>query len=172
MITYLVRSLVLASALFLLPGIAAAQFCNPATVSYLVRDEKGKLLNSSDLKLLVEKLPQTVGNAKVDTGEVSFKDDMQHYYWSDSTEWSSGKKVAALEFVNASTCTMTLPDATLVYRGKKMRLIFDITIERKQDDRRIVIDAPSFRAGTYRLDLKGWSRDPETMIPAKSWKRN
>ena len=172
MFIYLVRSMVLAIVLVLLPGIAAAQFCNPAVVSYLVRDEKGKLLNSSELKVLTEKLPKTIGDAKVDTGEVSFKDDLQHYYWSDSTDWPNGKKIPALVFVNASTCTMKLEEATLVYRGKKMRLIFNITIERRQDDRRLVIDAPSFRAGTYRLDLKDWSRDPETLIPARRWKRS
>ena len=48
-----------------------AQYCNPATVSYLVRDEKGNILNQADLKSVTDQLPQQVGDGNTSIYDVS-----------------------------------------------------------------------------------------------------
>ena len=77
----------------------------------------------------------------------------------------------ALLFSNAATCTMHLGEVTIKYQGKTMRLIFNIDIDRHQDDRQQVIDSMSLQDGTFHLDLKGWNRERQTIIPAKYWRR-
>ena len=77
-----------------------------------------------------------------------------------------------LEFANASTCTLSFPQVEIEYHGKKMTLIFNVDIERHQDDRRKVVDSLPFRNGTYVLDLSGWSVSRDKMIPASSWKKS
>ena len=76
-----------------------------------------------------------------------------------------------MEFANAGTCTMHLTEATLTYRHKRMRLIFNIDITRTQHDRRPVIDSLPFQEGTFELDLSGWSHDGDKLIPAERWKK-
>ena len=49
-----------------------AQSCNPAVVNYIVRDEGGKGLSESELKSVYEQLPKSIGDARIDVGEVSF----------------------------------------------------------------------------------------------------
>jgi hypothetical protein len=66
---------------------------------------------------------------------------------------------------------MRLTEATLTYHNKVMRLIFKIDIARDQLDRRPVIDSPPFQEGAFELDLNGWSRDKDRMIPAQRWKK-
>jgi len=93
------------------------------------------------------------------------------YYWPESVEWNKGRKIPVLEFANAGTCTLNLPRLDLEYHGKKMTLIFNINIERSQVDRRPVVDSLPFQEGTYVLDLSGWSRSRDKMIPATRWKK-
>jgi hypothetical protein len=52
-----------------------------------------------------------------------------------------------------------------------MRLIFNIDIARTQPDRRPVIDSPPFQEGIFELDLSGWPRSENKMIPAERWKK-
>ena len=163
---------VLLGLLFLPLTSASAQSCNPAVVNYVVRDENGNVLNGEDLKLIHQQLPKTVGNADTAVAEVSFTSDGVTFYRPESVDWSKGTKVPALEFANAGTCTLNLPRVELEYQGKKMTLIFNISIERYQDDRRKVIDSPPFRNGTYVLDLSGWSGSRDEMIPATRWKKS
>ena len=50
--------------LFWLTSTAAnAQSCNPAAVSYIVRDEKGTVISGEELKALQQQLPKVIGNA-------------------------------------------------------------------------------------------------------------
>ena len=159
--------------LLLLPLVSvSAQSCNPAVVDYIVRDEKGNVLNKEELKTIHQQLPKTIGNADTAVDEVSFTSDAVTYYWPESVDWSKGKKVPALEFANAATCTLNLPRVELNYHGKKMTLIFNIGIERHQDDRRKVIDSLPFQNGTYVLDLSGWSPSRDKMITANRWKKS
>ena len=162
--------LLLATLLFL-TTTSYAQSCNPAAVSYLVRDEKGKLVSEEQLKSISEQLPEKIGDAGVSTTVVSFKPDNVFYYWPEDAEADNGSKVAALLFANAATCTMHLGEATLIYQGMKMRLVFNIDIDRTQRDRRQVIDSLSFQNGTFQLDLAGWDHASDKLVPATHWKR-
>ena len=159
--------------LFLLTSTTAnAQSCNPAAVSYIVRDEKGTVLSVEELKALQQQLPKTIGDADVAVSEVSFESDGVSFYRRESVDWDKGKKVAALEFVNAKTCTLNLPAVDLTYHGKTMRLVFNLSIERHQNDRRPVVDSVPFKAGTFVLDITSWPHHEDKLIPATLWKES
>jgi hypothetical protein len=155
--------------LFVTP--ASAQSCNPAVVDYIVRDEKGTPLNEAELKVIFEQLPKTIDDAQTAMTEVSFAADGQTFYWPESVDWDKGKKIHALEFANAATCTLQLGQVNLSYHGKHMSLIFNVAIARGQPDRRPVIDSLSFQEGTFRLDLAGWTPVKDQLIPAQRWKK-
>ena len=152
-------------------NLTRAQSCNPAVVSYIVRDENAQVLSAAEFKTIYEQLPKTIGEAHSYLSEVSFKDDGKTYYWPESAHWGQGRKVTSLEFANAETCAMALTEVTLIYHDKQMRLIFNLDITRTQPDRRLVIDALPFQTGTFELDLRGWSRRGDEMIPAERWKK-
>jgi hypothetical protein len=163
-------TIALSIALFLLTSISAnAQSCNPAAVSYIVRDEKGSVVGGEELKTL--QLPKVIGNADTSVGEVSLAGDGVTFYRPESVDWDKGKKVPALEFANAKTCTLNLPTVDLTYHGKTMHLIFNINIDRYQHDRRPVIDSLPFAEGTFVLDLTSWPPDEDKVIPATKWKK-
>jgi len=149
----------------------SAQSCNPAVVDYIVRDEKGKILTETELRVVSAQLPKTIGDANTDVAEVSFAADRQTYYRPESVAYATGKKVPSLEFANAATCTMHLGQVDLSYHGKPMHLIFNLDIARAQPDRRPVIDSLPFQKGTFHLDLAGWPHSEDKLIPARRWKR-
>lgn len=148
-----------------------AQSCNPAVVSYIVRDEKGKIVSQEQVTAISDQLPKKIGDAGVSTTDVSFKPDKVSYYWPEDADNEKGSKVPALLFANAAECTMHLSEATLTFQGKKMRLVFNIDIDRTQQDRRQVIDSLPFQNGTFKLDLTGWDRSDDKLIPSTHWKR-
>lgn len=152
-------------------ALTRAQYCNPAVISLIVRDENGNVLKETELKSIFEQLPKSIGDAQLFTGEVSFADDGRTFYWPESTDWEKGKKVPALQFINNETCQMRLAQVTITYHNKKMRLVFNIDIARAQPDRRPVIDSLPFQEGTFLLDLSGWPRDEDKMIPSGRWKK-
>ncbi|HKQ76957.1 MAG TPA: hypothetical protein VJ810_24900 [Blastocatellia bacterium] len=166
---FLLASLVVATSAPDKPNLA--QSCNPAVVNYIVRDEGGKVLSVAELKSVYERLPKSIGDAHTDVGEVSFVDDGKSFYWPESVDWEKGKKVPSLQFANAETCAMRLSEATLTYHNKRMRMIFNIDIARKQPDRRPVIDSPPFQEGVFELDLSGWPHYEDKVIPAERWKK-
>jgi hypothetical protein len=161
---------ILLGLLFLPLTSVSAQSCNPAVVDYIVRDESGNIISGEELKTIHQQLPKTIGNADTAVDEVSFTSDEVTFYRPESVDWDKGKKVPALEFANAATCTLKLPQVELVYHGKKMTLIFEISIERHEDNRSLVIDSLPFQDGRFVLDLSGWSRVRNKMIPASYWK--
>jgi len=150
---------------------AFPQSCNPASVFYIVRDERGKVVSTADLASIAAQLPKNIGDATTGANEVSFKPDKQTYYWHEDADFEKGSRMPALLFANAATCTMHLGEVTINYHGKTMRLIFNIDIDRTQDDRQQVIDSVKLQNGTFRLDLKGWNRERDKIIPAENWKR-
>lgn len=165
--------LAFSTALLLSASISAnAQSCNPAVVNYIVRDEQGAVIGGDELKALHQQLPKTIGNADTFVGEVSFASDQMTFYWPESVDFEKGAKLPALEFANAKTCTLDFPSVDLTYHGKKMRLVFNITIERSQHDRRPVVDSLPFQEGTFVLDLSSWPRDEHKMVPATFWKKS
>ena len=158
--------------LLLIPsGVSYAQSCNPASVYYIVRDEKGVVLSKEDLQTMVDQLPKKIGDATVWATEVSFAPDKQAFYWPESVEFDKGNKVPALGLSNAATCTLHLTEVELKYKGRTMRLIFNIDIARYQKDRRQAIDSLKFQNGVFRLDLTKWPHHEEKLIPASYWKR-
>ena len=148
---------------------AFAQSCNPASVFYIVRDERGKVVSTADLASVAAQLPKTIGDATTGANEISVKTDKLTYYWHEDADFEKGTKMPALLFANATTCTMHLGEVTINYHGKTMRLIFNIDIDRSQDDRQQVIDSVRLQDGTFRLDLKGWNRERDKIIPARYW---
>lgn len=148
-----------------------AQYCNPAMVSYLVRDEQGNKLSEAALQSVREQLPDSVGDARIFAGETSLAADGRTFYRTESAEWANGLKVPSLDFINNRTCAMRLGEVTLTWHNKKMRLIFNLEITREQRDRRPVVEALPFQEGTFALDLNDWSHDPNTVIPAERWKK-
>src|ERR1043166_5633618 len=105
------RRLLLGLGIVLLFGSrASAQYCNPASIHYIVRDERGKVLSETDLKSVYERLPKTIGDADTSTTEVSFASDGTTFYRQESVDWEKGKRVPALMFANARTCVMHLEE--------------------------------------------------------------
>src|SRR5262245_45644219 len=147
-----------------------AQSCNPASVYYIVRDEKGAVLSKEELRTIADQLPKTIGDATVGVNEASFKADKQTFYWPESADWDKGKKVPALLLSNAGTCTLHLTEVELKYHGRTMRLIFNIDIARHQPDRRQTIDSLRFQDGVFSLDLTKWPHHEEKLIPATYWR--
>jgi hypothetical protein len=168
---FLSASFIVILVTFIAAVTAQAQSCNPAVVSLVVRDAKGEVLSEADLKSVAATLPKEIGDADLSVGEVSIAPDNKTFYWPESTDWPKGQKMPALEFANASTCTMELTEATLNHKGQTMRLIFNIKIERATADRRPVIEAPKFQNGTFQLDLTTWSHARNELIPATFWKK-
>lgn len=150
---------------------ANAQSCNPASVSYIVRDEGGNVVDEADIQSIVDKLPKKVGDATVFVDQVSFAADGVHYFWPESVDFPKGNKQSALGLANAGTCTLHLTEVSLTYHDKKMRLIFNIDIARVQRDRRLVVDSLPFEEGTFALDMTGWTHDEDKLISADRWKR-
>ena len=150
---------------------AYAQSCNPAVVYYILRDEKGKVLTGTEIKTVYEQLPKAIGDARLYAGQVSFAEDERTFYWPETVDWQKGRKQPSLEFVNSETCTMQLTEITLIYHGKKMRLVFDINIAKFQSDRRLVVDSLPFQEGTFGLDLRGRPIARDQIISSERWKR-
>ena len=150
---------------------AYAQYCNPAVVNYILRDENGKVLTETEIKTVYEQLPKAIGDARLYPGQVSFAEDERTFYLPESVDWQKGRKQPSLEFVNSETCSMQLTEVTLIYHGKKMRLVFDINIARSQADRRLVVDSLPFQEGTFGLDQTSWSRRRDQIVPSERWKR-
>jgi hypothetical protein len=151
-------------------SLIQAQYCNPAVVSYLVRDENGKLLSENELKAIHEQLPKSIGDADTFLDEISLAEDGKSFYRPESVNFDKGKKIPALEFINAKTCTMHLSEVTLVYHQKRMRLIFNIDIARNQSNRRPLIDSLVFQEGAFELDKTALPQGDE-MVPSFSWKK-
>jgi hypothetical protein len=137
-----------------------------------VRDENGTPLTQAELRVVYEQLPKAIDDAQTAISEVSFAADGQTFYWPESVDWEKGKKIAALEFANAATCTLHLDQVDLSYHGKHMRLIFKVDIDKAQRDRRPVIDSLPFQQGTFQLDLTGWMHGKDKLIPAERWKKS
>lgn len=127
--------------------------------------------DDADLQSVYAHLPKTIGNAKVDISRVSLAKDNKTYYWPESVEFPTGRKIPTITFANAATCTLHLEDVTLQFHDKTMRLIFKIDIARSQEDRRPVVDSLPFKEGTFYLDLAGWTKERDKVIPANRWKK-
>ena len=86
----------------------------------------------------------------------------------------AGKKIPVLSYVDVSyICRMKVSEATLTYRGKTMRLIFNVDIPNKElPFNSLTVDSLPFQEGTFKLDLSG-GRDEDwgKGVPARRWKK-
>ena len=56
-------------------NLAYTQYCNPAVVNYILRDENGKVLTETEIKTVYEQLPKAIGDARLYSGQVTFAED-------------------------------------------------------------------------------------------------
>lgn len=165
---------VLAAAL-LMPALclsieeAYGQSCRPAVAGYIVRDEKGNVLNEAGLESVRKEI-----NSAWDIRRMPFSEDGRTLIGEYSEEAKRAKNLVPTLFVaNASTCDLGLKEVTLKYGGKAMRLIFNIWVYR----RAIAIDSLPFEEGTFELDMDNeWPnrKEPyegESFVLAKRWKK-
>src|SRR5258708_8967519 len=89
--------------LLLVAKPAYSQYCNPAAVSYIGRDEKGEVLSAAAVKSIADQLPKEIGNAGTAASEVSLAADRQTFSWEDTSDWAKGHKFPALAFSNPPT---------------------------------------------------------------------
>ena len=64
---------------FIIAGGAEPQSCNPAVVGYVVRDEKGRVLNEAELQTIYAQLPEKIGNAGLEAGQVSVAENGRNF---------------------------------------------------------------------------------------------
>jgi hypothetical protein len=148
---------------------AFGQSCRPAVVSYIVRDEKGSVLNETDLGLMSREMTSGWGTRKI-----AFSEDGK----SLISEYSEDAKravnqVPVLTVSNATKCELWLKEVTLRYGARTMRLVFNLHVYR----RAIAIDSLPFADGTFQLELETeWPNKTEAYqgqshIPAARWKK-
>jgi hypothetical protein len=154
-------------------GSICAQSCQPAVVSYIIRDESGRVLGKSELNVVYErisKLPTEVGAVYIGTAFMA--KDRKTFYSPYSEERARGEEVPLIAFGHDGPCRLKFSDATLEYHGKKMRLIFDVDIpSEKQPVHDLVIDSLPFQEGTFKLDLSGLAQQDHRVMAATRWKK-
>ena len=120
---------------------AVAQSHRPAHVIYLVRDEKGEILDPKKLEAIVAPKGQEM---KADTTFLKNADGTT----TDDVKCLESK-------VDVGGRPVSLSEMTLKLRGQTMRLIFNVTAR----EERILIDSLPFQAGTFKLsDKKKWTK--------------
>lgn len=161
-----------------LAGATYAQECPGSSIHYIVRDEKGNILDKKTLESVRREMPEhccgeantfTAGDGRPCCGMVNsifLSKDRRPYYESQPELYRKvkGKSVPTLAFMGACDGTR-LDELTLTYRGTTMRLLFDVAVP---DGDLMVVDSIPFRAGTYKL-LKNTSG--RAAIPARRWEK-
>jgi hypothetical protein len=115
------------------PGRGFGQCHRPAALHYLVRDEKGALLEPAKLDSISARKGEETKPGKTFVKERGERIRTVKRLWSRID--LGGKPVR-------------LGELSLKYRGQTMRLIFNVSVV--QEGR--VIDSPSFRDGTFKLE--------------------
>jgi len=168
-----------------LPMTARAQKCPYAAAYYVVRGEDGMVLDEAELKTVREQSLNPIGddNLRMFLGTLSRRADGKYRHGQ-----LEGARIPVLDF-HGDGCVVRLAEITLVYRQRRMRLIFDVDLGvsfGQADDfgRRptlIVVESLPFQEGTFRLDLRGWLAQLKRFgewsedggwptIPAEFWK--
>jgi len=148
-----------------------AQRCPQVGVLYVVRNEAGEPLNDAELKMVIERLPNTIGAldsttetypAKPNISSVGINEDgslRSHPYFE-----TPRKTVEALSLMSGG-CRLQLRELTVELGGKSMRLRFDIDVDSKKV-RILVVDSLPFQEGTFALMTP---RATQTVVPAQQW---
>jgi len=123
-----------------------AQICPPSNIKYTPRTSSGAFLSAGDLEALRAQLPEIFG---LDT-------------WVDSTSTAPG-----LVFRNSYPCEVDLRDVTLVHRGMRMHLWFDVLL---LPGGFLTIDGLPFQDADFVFDRSGISAEWIQSAPASSWR--
>ena len=147
--------------IFLSWSFVNAQSCRPAELNYIVRDERGNVFSES----MLHKVFRDVKPPKSGIGTVAFTDEGKLVGYSGK---DPAKTLAAIFFVDAATCQVTVTEVALTRDNVTMRLVFNLDVNR----RAYTIDSLPFQRGTFHLDQKGLSdTSQDELVPASRWKR-
>ena len=155
------KTLILLSIILTALTYSAAQSCRPAELHYFVRDANGKFLTEAQLQVITKAMSVPVPSV---TAMAIAADGSLVGYSAKASKFTR----PALSFADAKTCHLKVDEWTLIYRGRTMRLLFDLDYER----RAYTFDSLPLRRGTYRLDKTGLDDAAnDEIIPATRWKR-
>ena len=128
---------------------ALAQSHRPALVVYLVRDEKGEIMDPKKLDSVSAPKGQEMKAATT---------------FLERDDGTTTKDVKCLQSkVDAGGRPVIVSEVTLKLRGKTMRLIFNVTAL----EQRILIDSLPFQDGTFKLsDKRKWTKVMDEAPPA------
>ena len=140
---------------------AFGQSCQPAELAVIVHDSNGKTLSAKELQAVKVRSPEPAPSiASVDLAA----DGTLVGYSTKETK----TKLPALYRSGNAKCLLNVGEMTLGYKGKTMRLIFNMEI----DGSAYYIDSPKFLRGTFELDKASLLQsDSNRIIPAKVWKK-
>jgi hypothetical protein len=142
-------------------SFADGQSCRPAELNYIVRDETGKVLSERELKDIFKQMKEGVTGV----GSVSLTEEGTLVGYSGK---EPKETLPVIYVVDAAACHIKVGEFTLQIGGHRMRLIFDLELDR----RALTIDSLPFQAGTYRLDKRDLENGfAERIVPATRWKR-
>jgi len=137
------------------------QSCRPAAVTYIVRDAKGKTLNDTTLKTIINQVSKPTPQV---TSVALAKDGTLVGYSARET----AKTLPAIYAADAATCRLKVGEWTLKYAGKTMHLIFDLDLDRTA----YTIDSLPFQNGIFQLDQKDLTDLPsDQIVPARTWRK-
>ena len=151
--------LLFAVTLFLWPVNASAQICAGSSLRYVVRDEKGKVIDPA--------------------GTYETKTRSQIDELKDAQKVLKGVDGNTAKVIRASgMCNFREPVKLIVkLNGKVMNLTFLMPMLGEYDSRSFVVDSIPFRAGTFEISLTG-KGEPNpagdwlgNFFPAKGWKK-
>lgn len=136
-----------ATTLFLLPGNASAQICAGSSLRYVVRDEKGKVIDPTDIY-------ETKTRSKVEE-------------LKDAQKAVKGVAGNDAKVIRASgMCNFREPVQVMVkLNSKVMNLTFLMPVLGEYDSRSFLVDSIPFQAGAFEINLAG---EGETN-PAGDW---
>jgi hypothetical protein len=148
-----------AATIFLLPGNASAQICAGSSLRYVVRDEKGKVIDPT---------------GTFETKTRSAIDELK-----DAQKVVKGVDGNVAKVIRASgMCNFREPVKVMVrLNGKVMNLTFLMPVLGEYDSRSFLVDSIPFRAGAFEINLAekgeanpagGWLGG---FFPAKGWKK-
>jgi len=148
-----------ATTLLLLPNNAGAQICAGSSLRYVVRDEKGTVIDPTGIY-------ETETPNKVD----ELKDAQK------VLKGSAGDSVRVIR--TSGMCNFRLPvKIVLKLKAQKMTLTFLMPPFTEYESRSFLVDSMPFEAGSFLIDLaaKGETNPAGdwlgSFFPAKSWKK-
>lgn len=160
------RLTLLALALTLIAGPAAAQHCWPSTIALLVRDARGAVLDP-------QRLDSIAYAPTPDPDTADFRVGPERINVADSQD--SEGKTPVLAWRGRGDCRIDMREVVLRRGVQVMRLWMDLHVHtlRKSGASQFLLETPPFGSGTWRLDVCAMPEGPQpafTPIPER-WTR-